>query len=638
MLTHALEYAELGYPIFPVCSPLWGAHTHPKRDEQTGAWIAVPCPKDRIGKTPVVAWGGAAARVPSKAQIHEWWRRFPNANIGMATGVLSGVIVLDADSGDAKKLAMERGGLDRTPAVFTGKPGGIHFWLEHPGYVVRNFARRLPGTDLRADGGYVLLPPSLHASGARYRWVGETAGLRPAPVPEWLSALLNASESAADAPEGDVLRLEDIVAGIQEGARDTTLFRLAGKMRHANVPLAYAEFIVELAARQCSPPFPAADAVEKVRRAYREYAPAPDADDLIDFSDTADETPRTDEGQDSATIRYPVQTLAALTAMEQDEVAQIVAGVLWGRRTHWFFSDPNSGKTLFLLALLMHIAAGRPFLGRPVVQMPVLLIEEDSPFSVIGDYVEMLADIYDIALDGLPFYVNALQGLRVVNAEARAAVVEAVAACPKRPGVVLLDACERLVPSDRFNTKELDELTLLLQWMLSQQITPVVIDHTNRMRPEKGKEKEFKANPMERLFGARAKMAISDVMVYFDGFLKTGGVEVVFAKFRGEIPPGYRLQFDPASGFEITDKPPPPASDNERRAMRIFNGVDAGWYSPSEVLDLVNANLRANEKPMTERTLRRVLSTLAGRRWIVSEGATSDRRYRLNPDLSGLFQ
>lgn len=337
-------------------------------------------------------------------------------------------------------------------------------------------------------------------------------------------------------------------------------------------------------------------------------------------------------------LRYPIQTLAQLAAMEQEEIKQVVDGILWGRRTHWVFSDPNSGKTLFLIAVLMHVAAGRDFLGRPVQQSPVLLIEEDSPFSVIAEYVEMLADIYEFDLETLPFYVNKSQGLRIVNAEARQSVVEAINACPQRPGVILLDAAERLVPSDRFNTKELDELTLLLQWMLNEHMTPIVIDHTNRAKAEKGKEKEFKANPMERLFGARAKSAITDVMLYFDGFLKMGPVEVTFAKFRGQLPSGFSMTFDPAEGFSLTDKPAPATSDTEQRVMRFLNSAERDWYSAEEVTAFVNEGRRTKEKELKERTVRRALLALTQRRWLIAEGETSDRRYRLNAETPGLFQ
>ncbi len=385
---------------------------------------------------------------------------------------------------------------------------------------------------------------------------------------------------------------------------------------------------------------------DDIRRCIQRWRTAPpdpvlEMDKLRPKAAEASDTPSTARAQAAGTApitSYPIQTLAQLAAMEQNEIQQVVDGIIWDRRTHWFFSDPNTGKTLFLLALLMHVAAGKPFLGRPVQQMPVLLIEEDSPFSVVAEYVEMLADIYEIDLETLPFYANKVQGLRIVNTEARQSVIDAIAACPQRPGVILLDACERLVPSDRFNTKELDELTLLLQWMLNEKMTPIVIDHTNRVRPEKGKEKEFKSNPMERLFGARAKSAITDVMVYFDGFLKLGPVEVVFAKFRGQLPSGYTITFDGSSGFAITDKAPAPAGENERRVMRFLNSAERDWYGLGDLLGFVNADIRASEKPMQERTLRRALASLVAKRTLLSEGETSAKKYRLNPNAGGLFQ
>ena len=87
----------------------------------------------------------------------------------------------------------------------------------------------------------------------------------------------------------------------------------------------------------------------------------------------------------------------------------------------------------------------------------------------------------------------------------------------------LFDACERLVPSDRFTTKELDPLTRLFQWAIGEGITPVMIDHTNKDRPKKG---EGPLKPMDKLYGARAKSAVSDVMLHGTGNaeLLAGGI------------------------------------------------------------------------------------------------------------------
>lgn len=607
MLEHALEFLQLGYPIFPVCSPAMGQHRH------RNAACSSP------GKRPLIAWEPYQTRLPTINDVREWWSRWPQANIGMPTGKLSGIVVLDADSGDAKKLAMSEGGLDRTPAVFTGKPGGMHFWLAHPGEEVSNFARKRPGLDFRGDGGYVLVPPSLHASGARYRWVEATVGLTAAPVPPWLLALLRGQTDAQDDPRsGDGFDLETAVTGVPEGGRDDAMWRLACKLRNDGLPRQYAEVIVRQAARACVPAFDDATALEKVERAWRTYQPEPTF--TVGGSFTA-------ASSESAPVggEYGIQSLSDLLAMQVESEPCLVEGLLWANRASWVFSDPNTGKTLLLLAMLLHVAAGRPFCGQPVKQGPVLVIEEDSPLSVAAEYVEMLADIYEFDLAALPFWINRSQGLRLVDAAGVQLAVDAINACPERPVAVLFDACERLVPSDRFTTKELDPLTRLFQWCLGERITPVMIDHTNKDRPKKG---EGPLKPMDKLYGARAKSAISDVMLYVSGSLREGGAQCSIVKFRGEFPPSFSVTFDAVDGFTLRRERLQARSPSEQAVMRFFNNSARDWYGRAEVEDAVG---------LKRRTVQRTLAVLAKRGWLETEGEELTRRYRVSPNTAGVF-
>lgn len=602
MLQSALEYLQLGYSVFPICSPAMGRHSHGGGECKN------------IGKRPMVKWEAFQTRLPTIEEVRTWWGRWPNANIGMATGALSRVVVLDADSGDAKKLAMEQGGVDQTPAVFTGKPGGIHFWLAHPGEEVSNFARKRPGLDFRGDGGYVLVPPSRHVSGARYRWVDGTSNLEPAPAPDWLMQLLRGHDDTASHSDRERLDVDAILRGVPEGSRDDAMWRLACKLRNDNVERRYAEVIVQQAALACSPPFDVEIALEKVERAWKHYEPEP----------TFIVTPTVTEHA-PAGGQYGVQQIASLLDMQIEDEPCLVNGVLWMNRTTWVFSDPNSGKTLFLLALLLHIAAGKTFCGLSVKQAPVLVIEEDSPLSVAAEYIEMLADIYELDLLNLPFWINKTQGLRILDQAGVQLVVDTINACHQRPAVVLFDACERLVPSDRFTTKELDPLTRLFQWCISEQITPVMIDHTNKDRPKKG---ERPMTPMDKLYGARAKSAISDVMMHISGSLKGGGAGVEFVKFRGELPPSFSLSFDAIDGFNLVLEKVVAHSSSEQETMRFFNHQTSGRYSVAEV---------EAQTGLKRRTQQRVLAVLVKRGWLLTEGDGFDRRYRANPSSGGVF-
>ena len=185
-LEAALSYAARGWPVLPVHSASGGRCSC----GQDGCGSA--------GKHPRLANGlnGATTRPDL---LESWWRRWPAASVGIRTGAVSGLVVIDIDprhGGDETLLELERtwGALPRTPEVKTGG-GGRHIYLRHPGQQVRSRAQALgAGVDIKADGGYVLAPPSVHASGECYAWdVGrhpDDLGL--AEMPAWTLSSLSA--------------------------------------------------------------------------------------------------------------------------------------------------------------------------------------------------------------------------------------------------------------------------------------------------------------------------------------------------------------------------------------------------------------------------------------------------------------
>jgi len=126
-----------------------------------------------VGKHPRTEHGLKDATI-DEATIFGWWRRWPGANVGIVTGMASGLLVLDIDPrhGGVESLALlerEHGSLPETAEVSTGG-GGRHILFLHPGFRVKNRANMMPGVDVRGDDGYIVAPPSLHASGRRYEW------------------------------------------------------------------------------------------------------------------------------------------------------------------------------------------------------------------------------------------------------------------------------------------------------------------------------------------------------------------------------------------------------------------------------------------------------------------------------------
>lgn len=391
MLAEALAYLRAELPVFPVCSPAMIGHKH--RDPQTREMVL--CTGGGVGKTPLIRWRGCQLDLPSEDDVRSWWSQWPDANIGMATGELSGVLVLDADGTEARKGCLQRGGLDETPTVWTGKIGGAHFHLRYPdGANVRNFARKLPGTDMRGEGGYVLLPPSLHASGNRYRWADGTQGIPPSPPPRWLLELIDGTGTRPDGATSDHERFDadEALLGFDAGHRDDGLFRFACRMRHDDTPQAYAEILIQEAARNCRPPFEAVGAVEKVRRAYREYQPGnvgPEAEFDEEFrAGATTATPPTDPPP--AVFTRPISELLAMPEVDPD---WMVADLFTVGSNGWVGAEPKVGKSWTVLELVYALSTGSPFLGRFSVKQPrrvMYIQEEDSLQRVLRRFKRLI--------------------------------------------------------------------------------------------------------------------------------------------------------------------------------------------------------------------------------------------------------
>lgn len=150
----ALRYARHGWPVFPCRAR---------------------------GKKPVTDNGFHAATTDEN-QVARWWTQTPMANVGFCPGK-AGLLVLDWDSEDGRLLAQELGCYSEPgPTVITAR--GEHLYFRKRNHWIGN--RKLGGVlDVRADGGYVLLAPSVHPSGHVYRWAGTDFDFPDLPPKVW---------------------------------------------------------------------------------------------------------------------------------------------------------------------------------------------------------------------------------------------------------------------------------------------------------------------------------------------------------------------------------------------------------------------------------------------------------------------
>ncbi len=179
-----------------------------------------------------------ASRDPE--QITAWWTKWPAANIGMPTGKVSRLVALDVDVHGANGFdtLLELGHeLPITVSTITGG-GGEHHLFRHPGGIKSGTDKLGPGLDIRAEGGYIILPPSVHESGRRYEWdhvPGETPF---APLPEWIATAVAPRPAGKPVPPSEWRELAG--QAVLEGHRTTTLCRFVGHLlaKDTNVDVA----------------------------------------------------------------------------------------------------------------------------------------------------------------------------------------------------------------------------------------------------------------------------------------------------------------------------------------------------------------------------------------------------------------
>jgi putative DNA primase/helicase len=238
-VNRALAYANMGWDVFPLT------------------------PNTKI---PLPGSSGFKDATKDKVKIQAWWDRTPDANIGIATGQRSGIVVLDVDvkNGSPGQDSLKRiSGLH--PTLIAKTPtGGWHYVYA---YDKKCDSRGgfMPGLDFKADGGYIVGAGS-EIDGVFYEWVDADYPL--APLPDVLKTLI--VKQRDDAPLWKVLEEGKPITLLH---RNTTLASIAGLYRWSGMakPEIYAAIDV-INKKRCQPPLPQKD-VDTIVNSITKYAP-----------------------------------------------------------------------------------------------------------------------------------------------------------------------------------------------------------------------------------------------------------------------------------------------------------------------------------------------------------------------------
>lgn len=196
-------------------------------------WSVVPIRPD--GKMPLIKWAQYQTKRATPEEVDSWFDQWPDANIGVITGAISELVVIDIDPRNGGNLD-KVGRVVATDLMSKTPGGGAHLWCKYPGKGVKLVAKpdEYEGVDIQADGRLVVVPPSRRSDGV-YEWL-RTGD--PGSCPPWIFA----SESRRKKEEKDEFEykpdwIASTLQGVAPGGRHTALTRLAGYFLKQDIPL-----------------------------------------------------------------------------------------------------------------------------------------------------------------------------------------------------------------------------------------------------------------------------------------------------------------------------------------------------------------------------------------------------------------
>jgi len=570
-LETALQHADLGWPVFP-CN----------------------------GKIPLIKEWPQTATLDGE-QLSAWWKQWPQANIGIVTGLRSGLLILDVDGPTGEqslaKLQAHYGQLPETLTVKTGK--GFHLYMRYPSdaNIKNDVGRRLgAGLDVRGSGGFVIAPGSQHANGAAYEWLNANTPI--ASPPGWLIELLTQEpeENHAMAEPMPIkppkatrygaVALEQackLVAGAMQGTRNQTLNGQAygiGQLIGANA-VAYVEAETRLLDAAASAGLTRREAQATIRSGMNAGMQEP-----RNLSHVSEETkpapsPKVESSPKPKALNPPkptiIQAISAADLMVKEFAAPRWAipnllpeglTILAGR--------PKCGKSWLSFDLCLSVARGGMALGnQPAKQGKALYLALEDSQRRLQDRLLQLIQEGDAPNDllfttELPRYdqggMLALENWLDAHPDCR---------------LVVLDTLGRFRPTAKGGEGYAEETALLgcLQRLaLDKGIALVVIHHTRKAKAENSG-----GDPLDDVLGSTGLTGVAD-SIWVLKRPRTEAVAQLFMTGRDTGESEQTIEFDSQScTWQLQMEPETQARSIERQKILDYLGVMNAPTGPKDI-------------------------------------------------------
>lgn len=438
-------------------------------------WSVVPIPK--FSKFPMIKWDSYKTKRATADELRGWIvAEGEDSNVGIITGAISGLVIVDVD-GPGGEAELKARGITSPLSVKTTK--GRHLYFRHPGVEVPNAVRiagtKEEGVDIRGDGGLVVAPPSTHASGKPYVWLGNYSGALPTYNPAWFRTGDNNVRKSPD-------WMGQALSNLGAGNRNATFASVAGRLYRDG--WAAEAIFATLSSHAKLVGFPL-DELQTVVNSVGRYHPKP-----------------------VSAAMSPSQLLAW-----DKEVEWIVPGMIPKQASCILGGMQGLGKTWLLLDLARAVASGTPWLGIfPVQQGSVLYIDEESAPQLMRYRLrKLLASYPGIDPGKLPIAFRIGAGLNLSQPESRGQLMKELR--DNIPSLVIVDSLVRVHGVEENNAAELRDTFAEVKKMVDEfGFSFVFADHVNKMSVSQDPKQQH-APSSNDLRGSNEKAAFADAVL-----------------------------------------------------------------------------------------------------------------------------
>lgn len=418
----------------------------------------------------------------TKPMVENWFRSLSGAGVGAVTGRISNIIVLDVESYCPTPIEEI---LRKYPTQLISRTGsgGWHLFYQYPTSVpkVSNRVKIFEGADLRADGGFIVLPPTVHPNGNRYEW--HKRGI-PGAFP---MALLDLQSKPVVQNEGWIT---EALRGVSEGGRNDTCARLAGYFYKKGLSIDIVEALLLEWNERNDPPLP----VHEVRTTINSIARSHTGEQQftqVQFIDDRNEA-TTPEAPSSA---FDVMRMVDyVKGYGGDGVSWLVQDWLPDKSITFLVSPPESYKTWILLDLAVSISAGVPFLGSYEVNQtgPTLIIQQEDSHSGLTDRLALIVeqkmgmipkldgDTWQVpGMPDIPIYVHPSRMLRFDNKKVIEELEKQIEII--KPKVIMIDPLYSTTAGvDNYMADLANQMMVLKTWRDKYGCSFVIAHHSKK--------------------------------------------------------------------------------------------------------------------------------------------------------------